>query len=237
MKNTIFILILGLFIFSSCEKNERLVYSEIGSVYFKDFSDKADSLMVSLATKKEGVDTTYVKIRLLGQYLKTPKKFKAKVILDKTTAKEGVHYKKFKEFYLFPKDTSVYKMPIILIKGDAELKKKPVVLAFKLEADELNTGFTDKQQLRVKFSDMFMPPVGTSRYGNMTYFVKLFGVYSQKKHQMIFDYLGEDLPTKRYGMYYKYRDPKWQACSKALSKYCKEHEVFDENGKRIKPWR
>lgn len=237
MKNYILILILGLFIFAACEKNERILYSKAESVYLSEYKDAADSLTVSLATKKIGTDTVYIKVKLLGRYLEKPAKFGLEVKDDMTDATEDVHYKPLQEYYIFPAGVPEYKMPVVLIKGDNALKKKSVTLAVKLKADELETAYIDKQYVRIIFSDMFLAPVGTDYYGNMTQFVKLFGVYSQKKHQMIFEYLGEDLPTKKYAMYYKNRDPEWRACSKALSDYCRDNNVIDENGNKILPWK
>ncbi|MDE5422130.1 DUF4843 domain-containing protein [Ancylomarina sp. DW003] len=237
MKTNIIILFLGIFLLCACEKNERLVYTSEASVFFKDFSTETDSLMVSLATKKAGTDTVFIKVNLLGQSLNTPTKFGLEIVEALTTAEENVHYMPLMESYLFPKDTFMFEVPVLLVKGDDLLKKQTVTLAVKLKADELETAYPDKQLVRIIYSDMFMPPVGNDNYGNMTYFVRLFGVYSQKKHQMIFEYLNEDLPTTRYAMYHKYYDPVWQACSEALSTYCSENTVIDENGNQILPWR
>ncbi len=236
MKTNIIILLLGVFLFSACEKNERLVFTLDSSVFFKDYSSGSDSLMVSLATKKMGADTVFIKVNLLGQYLKTSRKFGLEIDESLTTAEENIHYVPLKESYIFPKDTFEIEVPVILVKGDDLLKKQSVTMAVKLKMNELETAYPSKQLVRIIYSDMFIPPVGDGYYGNMTYFVHLFGVYSQKKHQMIFEYLNEDLPTTIYAMYYKYYDPVWQECSVALSKYCSENVVLDENGNQILPW-
>lgn len=237
MKNIISIFIASLFILTSCEKNERMLYNETQSVYFMSYSDKVDSLTTSLVTKAVGLDTIYIKVKLLGRYLNEPQKFKLEVISDKTTAIEGKHFETLKEYYEFPANVPEFDLPIVLIKGDVMLQKQSLTLAVKLKEDELKTGFIDKQYVRIVFSDMFIAPeTAGGKYSNMTQFVNLFGVYSQKKHRMIFEYLGEDLPTTQYAMYYKNYDEKWIACSKYLSDYCRDNEVIDENGNKILPW-
>lgn len=238
MKNIILIFIASLFVLASCEKNERMLYDETQSVYFKSHTDKADSLTTSLVTKPVGPDTIYIKVQLLGRYLEQPQKFKLEVISDKTTAVEGKHFASLEEYYEFPVNVPEFDLPIVLIKGDEMLQMQALTLAVRLKEDELKLGFQDRQYVRIVFSDMFVVPESESgSYSNMQQFIILFGAYSQVKHRMIFEYLGEDLPTAQYGMYYKNYDDEWVAASKYLSDYCRDNEVIDENGKKIFPWR
>lgn len=238
MKNIISAFVVILFLLTACEKNERLLFNEKQSVYFRSYSDKADSLTASLVTKPIGEDTIYIKVQLLGRYLEKPQRFKLEVINEKTTAVEGKHFKALEKYYVFPKDTSMFDLPIVLIKGDLMLQKKSVTLAVRLKEDELKTAFNDRLSVRIVFSDMFIKPDDSGgAYSNLQQFINLFGVYSQKKHRMIFECLGEDLPTEQYAMFYKNYDPKWIACSQSLSNFCRDNEVIDENGNRIFPWR
>lgn len=247
MKTNIFIILLGLIIFASCEKNDRIMFSSDNeAVFFKDVSGDRDSITLSLATKPTGNDTLWLNVNLIGTQLSVPSNYSAVVVEEMTTAEEGLHYEILKERYTFPADTFKSVMPVVLMKGDPALKKNPVVLTVKLVTDELRAGYADQQLVRIVFSDIFITPSEDyGYYSNMNYFIKLFGEYSQVKHQAIFEYLGEDLPTKKYAMYYrhKYRDLaswkyfEWGKCAKYLLKYYADNIVLDENGVRIETWK
>lgn len=237
MKNILIIFICAFVLFSSCEKNDRVVYTEKSSVYLEDFNNSRDSTVFSLVTSKGNTDTVFLDIKLLGNYLEKPATFGLEVVEELTDAKVDLNYKTLGEF-IFPADTSKCSIPVVLVKGDDELQVKEKTLAVRLKAGDLNTGFDDRQTVRIIFSDIIITPEGTGKYGNMTYFIKLFGVYSKKKHRMIAEYMGEDLPLDDiYGMYRKNKLPEWHACSQALSDYCRDNEVIDENGNRIEPWK
>ena len=75
----IFILFI-LAVLCSCSKNDRLVYdSGMHDIYYPVVKDGRDSVFVSLLTA-DGVLTTTVDVKLLGDTLLAPAKFKVEVV-------------------------------------------------------------------------------------------------------------------------------------------------------------
>lgn len=166
----------------------RMIYDEhMHDIYYSIVTDTRDSLYVSLLMADQILETT-VDVKMLGNVLTKPQKFKVEVVGERTDAKEGIHYEKLPEFYEFPAGEFIYKMPVRLIKGDAAIKQKPVTLTLRLVATgELGVAYADKSEIRLLIADMLKKPEGEGYYGDMTAFKKLFGEYSQKKHMMIIE--------------------------------------------------
>ena len=165
----------------ACSENERMVYDEhMHDIYYSIVTDTRDSLYVSLLMADQILETT-VDVKMLGNVLTKPQKFKVEVVGERTDAKEGIHYEKLPEFYEFPAGEFIYKMPVRLIKGDAAIKQKPVTLTLRLVATgDLGVAYADKSEIRLLIADMLKKPEGEGYYGDMTAFKKLFGEYSQK---------------------------------------------------------
>ena len=99
----------------ACSENERIVYDEhMHDIYYSIVTDTRDSLYVSLLMADQILETT-VDVKMLGNVLTKPQKFKVEVVGERTDAKEGIHYEKLPEFYEFPAGEFIYKMPVRLI--------------------------------------------------------------------------------------------------------------------------
>ena len=143
----------------ACSENERMVYDEhMHDIYYSIVTDTRDSLYVSLLMADQILETT-VDVKMLGNVLTRPQKFKVEVVGERTDAKEGIHYEKLPEFYEFPAGEFTYKMPVRLIKGDAAIKQKPVTLTLRLVATgELGVAYADKAEIRLLIADMLKKP-------------------------------------------------------------------------------
>lgn len=240
----LFILLFGV-IFCSCSENDRLIYNEVmHDIYYSAVTKDKDSLYVSLLTADQELVTT-INVKLLGDILHVPEKFKVEVVPGKTTAKEGVHYKKLPEFYEFPDGEFEYKMPVTLIKGDEEITKNPVILALRLvPISNLGIAYMDRSVVRLIISDMLRKPVGNEYYEDLGAFVKLFGEYSRKKHTMIIELTGHDFWDLGYGenpdyngdnkIYYE--SAYYTPYARKLYKIITENKIEDENGKIMQGW-
>ena len=83
----IFILFV-LAVLCSCSKNERLVYDlDMHDIYYPIVTETRDSLFVSLLTADK-ILTTTVDVKLLGDVLRSPARFKVEVVKEKTNAVE-----------------------------------------------------------------------------------------------------------------------------------------------------
>ena len=226
----------------SCSENDRLVYDENRhDIYYSIVNKTRDSIYVSLLTV-ENVLTTTIEVKLLGDVLPSPRKFKVEVVKEKTQAKEGIHYKTLPEFFEFPANEFTYKMPVELIRGDLSIKEKPVVLTLRLTAGpDLGIAYTDRSEVRLIIADMLKAPEGEGYFGDMTIFKKLFGEYSKKKHMMIIELTGHDFWDGGYGNYggvYGLANEQnyYLPYARKLYKIVTENEIKDENGKIIQGW-
>ena len=131
-----------------------MVYDEhMHDIYYSIVTDTRDSLYVSLLMADQILETT-VDVKMLGNVLTKPQKFKVEVVGERTDAKEGIHYEKLPEFYEFPAGEFIYKMPVRLIKGDAAIKQKPVTLTLRLVATgDLGVAYADKSEIRLLIAD------------------------------------------------------------------------------------
>ena len=237
----IFILFV-LAVLCSCSKNERLVYDlNMHDIYYPIVTETRDSLFVSLLTADE-ILTATVEVKLLGDVLQSPERFKVEVVKEKTDAIEGIHYEKLPEYYDFPAGEFVYKMPVNLLKGDKGITEKPVSLTLRLvETSDLGIAYKDRAEIRLVIADMVKMPEGTGYYGDMTAFKKLFGDYSRKKHTMIIELTGHDFWDGNYGNYggangIYYEMDYYIPYASKLYKIITENEIEDENGNIIPGW-
>lgn len=240
----LFILLLGV-AFYACSENDRLVYNEnMHDIYYSDVTRGKDSIFVSLLTADQEMVAT-INVRLLGDILRAPEKFKVEVVQEKTTAKEGVHYKKLPETYEFPAGEFDYKMPVTLLKGDEEITKNPVTLTLRLvPVSSIGIAYKDRSVVRLIIADMLRKPEGTGYYDDMRSFTRLFGEYSRKKHTMIIELTGHDFWDYGYGaepdyvgdgkIYYE--EAYYTPYARKLYKIITENRIEDENGKVMQGW-
>ena len=237
----IFILFV-LAVLCSCSKNERLVYDlDMHDIYYPIVTETRDSLFVSLLTADK-ILTTTVDVKLLGDVLRSPARFKVEVGKEKTNAVDGVHYEKLPDYYDFPAGEFVYKMPINLLKGDEGITEKPVSLTLRLVGtSDLGIAYKDRSEIRLVIADMLKMPEGTGYYGDMTAFKSLFGDYSRKKHTMIIELTGHDFWDGNYGNYggsrgIYYEKDYYISFARKLYKIITEDEIEDENGNVMQGW-
>lgn len=222
----------------ACEENDRLLYDEnVRDIYYPIITDTRDSLFVSLLTA-ETVSTTMIEVKLLGNVLSAPEKFKAQVVKEKSTAVEGVHYEPLPEYFEFPAGEFIYKMPVKLIRGDEALAEKPVTLTLRLVPTAgLGIAYVKRAEIRLLISDMLTAPEGDGYYGDMTAFKSLFGDYSVKKHLMIIELTGHDFWDGDYGVYGIFEDKSYYIpYARKLYKIVTENEILDEHGNIIQGW-
>ena len=237
----IFILFV-LAVLCSCSKNERLVYDlDMHDIYYPIVTGTRDSLFVSLLTADK-ILTTTVDVKLLGNVLRSPAKFRVEVVKEKTSAVEGVHYEKLPDYYDFPVGEFIYKMPINLLKGDKGITEKPVSLTLRLVGtSDLGIAYKDRSEIRLVIADMLKMPEGTGYYGDMTAFKSLFGDYSRKKHTMIIELTGHDFWDGDYGNYgglrgIYYEKDYYISYARKLYKIITEDEIEDENSNVMQGW-
>ena len=233
---------LAMVVFCSCSKNERLVYdSGMHDIYYSVVTEVQDSVYVSLLGK-EDVFAATIGVKMLGDTLSAPGKFKVEVVKEKTDAIEGVHYEKLPDYFEFPAGVFEYKMPVNLLKGDQGITEKPVYLTLQLVGtSDLGIAYPNRSVVRLLIADMLKRPEGTGYYGDMTAFIALFGEYSRKKHEMIIEVTGHDFWDGEYGDYggaygLYYEKNYYVPYARKLYKIITENEIKDENGKIIQGW-
>lgn len=233
-----FIIFIALIFFVSCNENERLLYDlNSHDIYFRDIDKKKDSLIVSLFSKEE-VSTSKFQLKILGSTLETPQKFKVEVIKDRTTAVEGVHYKKLPDFYEFPTKVIEFGMPIEFIRGADDIKVSPVILTISIaETEGMSFAFEDRRVVRIKITDYLIEPRGS----DMADFKTLFGDYSRTKHAMIIELAGHDFWDGEYGAYggaygLSYEMVYYTPIARKLYKMITTGEYYDENGNLMGGW-
>lgn len=125
-----------------------------------------------------------VPLQVMGMPKAYERKYQIEIIDTATTAVEGVHYK-FNKTNLFPKDTTLTYMAIILYRDrDPELEANPVTLAFKLvESDDFAIMpveyYTVMNHLTISIAHIVKP-----RWWNVT----ILGPYTEKAHYMFLNY-------------------------------------------------
>ena len=192
----------------ACSENERMVYDEhMHDIYYSIVTDTRDSLYVSLLMADQILETT-VDVKMLGNVLTKPQKFKVEVVGERTDAKEGIHYEKLPEFYEFPAGEFIYKMPVRLIKGDAAIKQKPVTLTLRLVATgDLGVAYADKSEIRLLIAEMTGHDFWEDTYGS---------------------------GNGNYGIYYE--EDYYTPYARKLYKIITGSEIRDETGKVMQGW-
>ncbi len=218
--------------FTGCKKNEIEQYKEKEAVYFLSFNAN-DSIVYSFAGKTKKTDTLYLDVKLLGNKLNAGKKYKIVVRENLTTAKEGIHYKKPEDHYVFPADTFDGKLPIVVYNKDEALSTRSVKLDLEIiSTDELNAGYPSKSHARIVITNQLVKPV----YWNGL-LVIFYGEYSKVKHETCIRLQGHDFPiSEPLAMAPPYSISYWMSYGRIAAKYFTDNIVYDENGNRIMPW-
>ena len=226
----------------ACQENERLVYEkDMHDIYFPAVTEVNDSMFISLITADE-LSAAEIEVKLLGDSLAVPGKFKVEVVKDGTTAVEGKHYKALPAEFEFPAGKFTWRFPLQLIKGDKALEEAPVVLILRLVATPgIGFAYPGKSEIRVLIADMLRVPLGTGYMEDMGTFERLFGSYSRKKHEMIIELTGHDFWDGNYGYKGGLKGLFWEEeyyipYARQLYQMITEQVILDENNKPIQPW-
>lgn len=230
MKKIYVICAFALFLLFGCSENERMTWEAKPGVYLSEYTVESDSLLYSFRISGKDVDTIYVRVKLQGAILDSPKEFQ--VFIDTaTTAVEGLHYNKLENSYIFPVDNSEMTFPIIIQKQGTELDDKIVSLCLRLQrTDDLDLALLDQSSMRLLFTNKLIKPY----YWDMPLSL-YFGVYSQAKHLKTIELIGHDFPLKDNDLgVLGY--PYWMRAGRKLAYYYSTHTEYDENNNLITPW-
>ena len=232
-KNILYILILlsGLLV-EGCKKSEPTLYdTNLSAVYFQGITAK-DSITYSFVGKT-GPDTVFVPVQLMGNAAQDARKIKVNVNPAVTTAKEGTHYEKLKDYYTLSAGKFNVKIPIILYRTDPLLTSKYFSIGLMIvDSEDLTAGFPTYLNARISFTNQLIKP---------TYWDAIlllyFGEYSKVKHAKCIELMKRDFPLTQGGMTvapltYAF----WMSWGRVASDYFIKNVVIDENGNRIMPW-
>ncbi len=238
MKKLIFrtsIVALLLVIFSSCTQDDPIGFTGKQGVYFNATDGTIDSLYYSFLGKIPDVDTIKIPLKVMGNKLVTDQLYKVVIDETKTTAVEGLHYKKLEESYVFPANKFGTDLKLVVNRNDPALLTEDRVIALKLvPTDDFDLGYSNKVNLRVFITNRLIKP----SYWD-TYLYIYFGDYSKVKHNIAINTQGHDFPlletdakstAKGFGTTY------WGIQGRGVCSYIIENEVYDEDGNRIYPW-
>jgi hypothetical protein len=191
MKNKTFILLIILLAISiwACENEPAGFYEGKQSVYFPAFTINADSTVFSFLGSVRDVDTVFLDVKLLGYASPEVQRMAIRVIPEKTTAVEGVHFESIRQFYEFPPNRYDYKLPIVL-KNHPDLDEATLALAIEIiDSEDLEVAFEDKSTARIVFSNIVMKPTIWDQY-----LAPWFGAYSRIKHIVCMEIMGQAFP-------------------------------------------
>lgn len=228
----LYLMIISLFVLSACSENERMIYKEKRAVYFPDYVEGADSLVYSFLISGQDKDVININVKLLGDLLDSPAKYKV-TVSDKSTAIAGKHYKNLPETFDFPASTAVTSFPIEVLKPGSELDDKTVVLELALTpTGDLDLGYLDRVNLRLMITNQLVKP----SYWDLPLSL-YFGEYSQAKHKKCIELMGHDFPLTsdeltEYEGGYTY----WMLQGRVVCQYYATHVEYDENGNKIEVW-
>ena len=223
-----------LVMFSSCEQDVNNFAGKEG-IYFNATDGSIDSLYFSFLGKISDVDTINIPVKVMGNALSTDGTYKVVIDEEKTTAVEGVHYKKLEESYVFPANKFGTDFKLIVNRDDPALLTEDRMIALKLiPSENFDLGYSNRVNLRVFITNRLIKP----SYWD-TYLYIYFGEYSKVKHNIAINIQGHDFPVleseaksaaKGFGSTY------WMVQGRAVCNYIIQNDVNDENGNKIYPW-
>lgn len=234
MKKAILICLLGILTLGACQNDVTFPYQGKDAVYFQvnsTWSVTTDSIEYSFAGKGKEEDVVEVRVNLQGNMAATDRKVRVVIDSSKSTAEEGIHYQPLAEDYILPANAVSVNVPVTVLKKDADLENKKVILALQLEPTaDFELGITERTEIFINISNMLKKPTywdSTIKYN--------FGVYSRKKHELCMQVLGIGFPETS-SEYYS-QNTMWGVYGKYMSNYFEEnYPVYDENGGVIEPW-
>jgi len=190
----------GVFLLFSCEEIEVEKMNIAPNLYYGIYdaaSDEAvDTSMMSFATAPltQMTKTFNVRVKLLGEYLNSPKSFKLNK-LETSTAIENEHYAPLKDEYMFPEGVEYFDVPIEVYRTeDMSLADKKITLTFDLDGNNnfnLDLKETIYNSLRDTVSRVNHTFILSSRYAKPSvWWTYPFGYFSSKKFTIMLSVTG-----------------------------------------------
>jgi len=235
MKSRKILFILTLFssiLLWDCKKSEPTLYdSALTAVYFPGITVK-DSITYTFVGKN-APDTVYVPVQIMGESSLVARKIKVVVNQSVTSATEGKHFEKLKDFYTVPAKAFTAKVPIILFRNDPLLSSKYFSLGLTIiDSEDLAAGFPAFLNARISFTNQLIKP---SYWDNIL--LLYFGEYSKVKHAKCVELMKRDFPLTQAGLTAApLTNAFWMSWGRVASDYFTINIVLDENGNRIMPW-
>jgi len=189
MKQGIFFTIIIVLAAAACKKTPDFLFkAPLQNVYF-DISPE-DSTVYTFAYKPDlGRDTVYLPVKLAGLRADSIRKFGVIVVDTATTARPGVHYEVFKEWYNLPADSGVFRLPVILFNTDPLLQTQSVKLTLMLKPGAgLDTNVNKLIRTKVILSAKLEQPDWWNTWP--------LGAYSRTKHELFMIATGVTSMTK-----------------------------------------
>lgn len=188
-------------------KEEYPVYEttvcNLNFVYYDYYNDILDAEDVPAEDKitnfsfmysGEGVetDTLWFEVESMG-YLSNegrPIALQQIPVEGEDNAEAGVHYVPFDDasmagFYIMPANTSLVKIPVVLLRKDPELETKTVTLKFGFKENAyFQPGYDSLAVRTIYITDRLSQP---GNWGSLGY----FGDYGEQKHLLMIEWTGE----------------------------------------------
>ncbi|MBO9631564.1 MAG: DUF4843 domain-containing protein, partial [Chitinophagaceae bacterium] len=189
MKQGIYLTIILALAITACKKTPDFLFrAPLQNVYFNMSPD--DSAVYTFAYKPDlSHDTVFLVVKLAGLRTDSIRKFGVIVVDSNTTAKVGLHYEQFKEWYSLPADSGVFRLPVVLYNTDPSLQTQSVRLTLKLKPGAgLDTNINKLIKARVILSAKLEQPDWWNTWP--------LGDYSRTKHELFMIASGVTSMTK-----------------------------------------
>lgn len=219
-----------IFVFVSCEENERQLYdTEYNALNFimpGMEHNKTDSLYVNFMfyPDEKLIDTVKVQLQLLGMPLSRERHYQVMPVDSGTTAEVGVQYE-LKDQYVFPGDTTrgIFE---VYIKRDESLRDSTYRLMLEfVESDDFKLGLGEYQSFIVNITDNLDIPPPFWEMNQLNYTA---GPYHPLKCKKYIEIAGVDSPDWL---------PEIHAARneylKTTRRWFEENPTYDEDGNRL----
>jgi hypothetical protein len=194
-------------------------------------------MVVSLAQYIEREVEVKLPLEIAGYASPEVRYYKVRVVAEKTTAIEGVHYNALEEQYAFRAGECFDSLAVTFRTHDPDLLENPRRLYLELvPTDDLVAGIAHMQHADVRIGTGLTKPRDwffDIYYPYPTYYQYYLGDYSRVKHAMILEMFDlDEIPSRWDG-----NVAQWDYVGMKLNQYFTENAVLDETGAQIQPWR
>ncbi|GGH60209.1 hypothetical protein HNQ91_000798 [Filimonas zeae] len=155
VKPIAFVSLIAITLFTSCQKAKENTYDSAENVYIDYWDSKADSVLSTFAFHPDkGSDTILVPVRIAGLARDYDRTFSLQVLKDSSTAKENVHYVPLLPIYTMLKNTTITRVPVVLLNTDPALTTRSVSLRIKLfSTPDLGANIPERNKTKLVFSN------------------------------------------------------------------------------------